>query len=343
MTNVEHLPTEEGPQKAQPPVVTTPSKGTNVVGGSVAMTPGAVLSAGALAGNQAVAAQMEPPGQPQAAGGGGGPAAAELQVLTVPASAAGFQLIGQTTWGKLKSACTKFNTGLKAPTTAKGVRDMQTQLDGIQKLVDDWEFGHRTDKGEAHEVKKQELARLRAELAANRSYLAAKLQEVTIHGDKDAFEQASFLGADFAKAEFTSTDIATRAWERWLTVPQLAAVFRYFVAHEQHETVSLNAWDDVRRWKAGTRSGASAKALFAKYSMKDTSMCNFSGEYDRSGGPAKVRAAREAIPRLGDDAVAPVEQFEPFEKDLNYVLWDLFANTFRKTPKFEKMTKAPKS
>jgi hypothetical protein len=125
----------------------------------------------------------------------------------------------------------------------------------------------------------------------------------------------------------------------WLSTPELAPIYKYYVIKVQFDAPTVNAYEDIQNYKKNP-SRDEALRVFDKYNMSTSSDLNITGE--GVGGIAAINAVRTEIEKLrsnAPDAVVP-RDFGAIEMSVVNVLNEIFG-AFTSTEQFKKVTTPP--
>lgn len=166
---------------------------------------------------------------------------------------------------------------------------------------------------------------------------AAQISELNEAAGLKAASDGAAYNPLFATAEFTSS---TEAGTKWLSTPEIAAIYRYFLIQIQYEGITLKAYDAVKAYSANP-TRAEGVRIYHEFKMEDANVLNITGEGYLVGGKVAVDAHRRKFEAMEASAAAPVPaDFGPIERSLINIINELFI-AFRETQPYKKATTPP--
>jgi hypothetical protein len=220
--------------------------------------------------------------------------------------------------------------------TNRNVQSFQLLVAKAEEILRDanaWRQAVARSKPEkAQEILTWIETKVQPELEMKRAALNDLQQAVAM---KDAWDNPTYNPL-YTTDEYTK---AGNAGIRWLSTPDLAPVYKYHIIKNQFEGITLNAYEDIVRYKQNP-SRAEALRVYDKYRMGTADDLNITGE--GAGGIESINKFREkieALRRNDNGAVVPAG-FGAIETSIVNVLNEIFIS-FRLTEPYKTITTPP--
>ncbi len=151
---------------------------------------------------------------------------------------------------------------------------------------------------------------------------------------KAAWDGAAYNQA-YTTDEFTT---ASTAGEKWLKTPALAPIYKYFIIEVQHDSVTLDAYEDLKRYRANP-SRSEAIRIYKKYNMATADQLNITGE--GVGGTQAINLVRQQMEALESNPNSALPaNFGAIESSIETVINEIFIS-FRNSQPYKRITTAP--